>query len=173
LACLADQKYRLPSDILCRTDRATMAYSIEARVPFLSKEISNFANSLSEDECVNIRNSRGKVLLKKLCLNYFSKDFVYRKKIGFELPIAEWLSDDFKDIISSYMQKQKIDFIDYSYLGEVYENNSNPGLIWAWLTLENWHDMVFSLNAETKHPLLQNEKDYDNYFQKESPISEV
>jgi asparagine synthase (glutamine-hydrolysing) len=165
LACLADQNYRLPADILARTDRATMAYSIEARVPFLSPEIINFSNSLSEDQCLKIRNSRGKVLLKELCLKYFKKDFVYRKKVGFELPVSDWLSVDFKDIIHKNIQKQKFDFINYSYIRKVYENDSNPGLIWAWLQLENWYDKIFELNASTKHPKIQNDEDLILYFE--------
>lgn len=173
LACLADQKYRLHADILSRTDRATMAYSIEARVPFLSPEMINFANSLLEDECIDLRHAQGKVILKNLALRFFPKEFVHRKKVGFELPISNWLSNDFKEIVYSNILKRKLDFINYTYIQKVYENNLNPGLIWAWLQLENWHDMVFSLNAETKHPLLNNEKDHDNYFHKESPISVV
>jgi asparagine synthase (glutamine-hydrolysing) len=165
LACLADQKYRLPADILSRTDRATMAYSIEARVPFLSPEMINFANSLQESDCIDLLNLKGKVILKNLALRYFPKGFVHRKKVGFELPISDWLHNDFREIIYSHILKRKLDFINYKYIQKVYENNINPGLIWAWLQLENWHDMVFSLNDETKHPLLYNEKDYNNYFQ--------
>ena len=171
LACLADQKYRLSADILSRTDRATMAYSIEARVPFLSPEMINFANSLQESDCIDLLNLKGKVILKNLSLRYFPKEFVHRKKVGFELPISDWLSNDFREIIYSHILKRKLDFIDYKYIQKVYETNINPGKIWAWLQLENWHDMIFSLNAETKHPLLHNQKDYDNYFQNESSIS--
>jgi asparagine synthase (glutamine-hydrolysing) len=166
LACLADQKYRLPADILSRTDRATMAYSIEARVPFLSPEMLTFANSLQESDCIDLLNLKGKVILKNLSLRYFPKEFVHRKKVGFELPISNWLSIDFREIIYSYILKRKLDFIDYKFIQKVYETNMNPGLIWAWLQLENWHVKIFSLNAETKHPLLLNKKDYDNYFQK-------
>jgi asparagine synthase (glutamine-hydrolysing) len=171
LACLADQKYRLPADILSRTDRATMAYSIEARVPFLSPEMINFANSLQQDDCIDLIPLQGKVILKKLALRYFPKEFVFRKKVGFDLPVADWLSNDFREIIYSHFLKRKLDFLDYKYIQKVYETKMNPGLIWAWLQLENWHDKVFSLNVETKHPLLHNQKDYDNYFQNESSIS--
>jgi asparagine synthase (glutamine-hydrolysing) len=164
LMLLADQKYRLPSDVLARTDRATMAYSIEARVPFLSNELISFANCLNYSDCINVINGKGKILLKEVAMKYYPKSFINRKKIGFDLPISKWLIEDFRDLITIKLNEKNLDFLNYRYLEEVYLEKSNVALIWAWLQLENWYDNIFNLNVETKHPLLNNPSGISNYF---------
>lgn len=81
-----DVKTHLPGDILTRTDRASMAVSLETRVPFLSKKIIEFAFSLSEED----RCPRGeqKGLLKKAYEDEIGKSILYREKQGFCIPYA-------------------------------------------------------------------------------------
>lgn len=79
-----DFKTYLPGDILTKVDRASMAVSLETRVPLLSKKIIEFSFSLSEED--RCPNNELKGLLKKAYLNEIGKTFLYRSKKGFSVP---------------------------------------------------------------------------------------
>lgn len=79
-----DLKTYLPSDILTKVDRVSMAVSLESRVPFLNRKIVEFAFSLSqEDRCPG---GEGKGLLKKAYEPVINKEILYRTKQGFGMP---------------------------------------------------------------------------------------
>lgn len=85
------QKY-LPQDVLALTDKATMAASVEGRVPLLDHRLVEFAFSLPID--INLHNRKAKGLLKRTMSDYLPKDLMNRQKEGFNSPDAVWLSDD-------------------------------------------------------------------------------
>ena len=78
----------LPDDILTKVDRATMAVSLEARVPLLSRKIIEFMFSLPE----NIRYNKGELkgLMKYLLKDILPDEILYRKKKGFSIPLSSW-----------------------------------------------------------------------------------
>ena len=78
----------LPDDILTKVDRATMAVSLEARVPLLSKEIIEF--SFSIPETIRIYNYELKGLLKYTFADILPNEIIKRKKKGFSIPSKEW-----------------------------------------------------------------------------------
>jgi asparagine synthase (glutamine-hydrolysing) len=84
-----DQRYFLPDDILTKTDRMSMAHSLEVRPPFLDHRIVEFAASLPAS--LKIRGSRQKVLLKELMRDKLPASVVQREKIGFDIPVHDWL----------------------------------------------------------------------------------
>ena len=79
-----DLKTYLPGDILTKVDRASMAVSLEARVPLLSKKLVEFSFSLSEEDRCPEGIEKG--LLKKAYEKEMGIDFLYRKKMGFSMP---------------------------------------------------------------------------------------
>ncbi len=79
-----DFKTYLPSDILTKVDRATMSVSLEARVPFLDRDLVEYVFSLAEDEY--FYDGELKILLKKAYEDIFPKEIFYRKKMGFVIP---------------------------------------------------------------------------------------
>lgn len=83
-AQLVDIKTYLAGDILTKVDRASMAVSLETRVPFLSKRIVEFAFSLSEDDRCPKGECKG--LLKKAYEQELGKEILYRPKMGFSIP---------------------------------------------------------------------------------------
>ena len=84
----------LPSSLLVKTDRASMANSLEVRNPFLDNDLVKFIWSLPDNF---ICDKSEKIMLKDLLSERFSNKIVYRKKQGFEPPLSNWLKGPLKD----------------------------------------------------------------------------
>lgn len=84
-----DVRFRLPELMLPRLDKMGMAFSIEARVPFLDHRVVELALNLPM--AIREANPRqGKALFKETAARYLPHDFVYRRKQGFQAPVKEW-----------------------------------------------------------------------------------
>jgi asparagine synthase (glutamine-hydrolysing) len=83
-----DLKTYLVGDILTKVDRASMAHSLEVRVPFLDHKFIEWAFKL--ESSANLQNGVGKFSLKKLMEPHLPEDVLYRKKMGFSVPLADW-----------------------------------------------------------------------------------
>ena len=79
----------LVDDLLTKTDRASMAWSLEARVPFMDTVVSNFAFSLPVRH--KVRGFSKKRLLRKAMEPLLPREIVHGKKRGFSIPAAAWL----------------------------------------------------------------------------------
>ena len=84
-----DQKYYLSDDILAKSDRMSMAHSVEVRPPFLDHRIVEFAAKLPAS--LKIRGGRQKVILKELMKDKLPPAILNRPKTGFDIPAHEWL----------------------------------------------------------------------------------
>lgn len=84
-----DNRTYLPGDLLVKMDIASMHCGLEARSPLLDHEVIEYCASLPVD--VKVREGTGKYLLKKLAARYLPIELIYRKKMGFGIPVAEWL----------------------------------------------------------------------------------
>lgn len=83
-----EQRTYLPS-LLHRLDRTTMAASIEARVPFLDYRLVEWSYKVKSN--LKIRRLVAKWIVKKAAERWLPRDIIYRKKYGFDVPVAEWL----------------------------------------------------------------------------------
>ena len=79
----------LVDDLLVKTDRASMAHSLEARVPFLDSVVTNFAFALPAKH--KVRGLSKKVLLRKAAAPLLPREVVHGRKRGFSIPAAAWL----------------------------------------------------------------------------------
>lgn len=84
-----DFKTWLPGDILTKVDRASMAHSLEVRVPLLDHAFVEWASGLPP--ALKLRGGEGKYVLKKALEPHLPHDIMYRSKKGFSIPLAAWL----------------------------------------------------------------------------------
>jgi asparagine synthase (glutamine-hydrolysing) len=92
---LADVTVHMPGSLLNRLDRASMAHSLEARVPFLSHDFVDW--SLTMPRSMKLRGRTGKYALRKAVEPWLPQGIVDKRKLGFQLPFAEWFRGDFSD----------------------------------------------------------------------------
>ncbi len=103
---LLDTMNYLPDDILVKLDRASMAVSLETRVPFLSADLFRFAWSLPVR--YRFRGKNGKWILRRLLTRYVPRQLVDRPKMGFAVPIDEWLRGPLREWASSLLDSRRL-----------------------------------------------------------------
>jgi asparagine synthase (glutamine-hydrolysing) len=129
---------------LTYTDRASMAASVEVRVPFIDKKVVETAMKI--DGTLKYKNGQSKYVLKKMAENYLPKDIIYRPKASFGVPIRSWISTDLKPMVDDLLSKEKIEkrgFFNYSYVKQLIDNDragveDNAYRIYQLLILELW-----------------------------------
>jgi asparagine synthase (glutamine-hydrolysing) len=92
-----DCKTYLPGDILTKVDRASMAHGLEVRVPLLDHEFLGWATGLPPEWCLN--GKEGKWIFKKALEPYLDANTLYRRKMGFAVPLATWFRGPLRDQI--------------------------------------------------------------------------
>jgi asparagine synthase (glutamine-hydrolysing) len=92
---LLDQMTYMTDDILCKVDRASMATGLEVRVPFLDTLVTNYAWSMPMD--LKVHHGVGKWPLRQILKKYVPEKLFERPKMGFGVPIGEWLRGPLRD----------------------------------------------------------------------------
>jgi len=134
----------LPSDILTKVDRASMANSLETRVPFLEHNVVEFAWSLPCDYKIN--RGVGKWPLRSILYKYVPKEMIERPKAGFAVPIDQWLRGPLKDWAESYLNVSKLaqqGFLNVDIVWSLWEEHilrkkNNQQVLWNILMFQVW-----------------------------------
>jgi asparagine synthase (glutamine-hydrolysing) len=158
-----DQKYYLADDILTKSDRMSMAHSVEVRPPFLDHRIVEFAAKLPA--FLKVRGARQKVILKELMKDKLPPAILERTKIGFDIPAHEWLRGPLLPLLTDALQFGASEYSEVFH-PEVVDNllrihlqrRANLGYhLWGLLILFLWMKKwrIQASSSETPKVLLQ------------------
>ena len=147
-----DKNISLEGDMLVKVDRASMYASIECRSPFLNKKIWNFTNSLPDDYLIKGWNK--KYILKQAFQEYFPDQFLEKSKMGFAVPVGDWLRTNLKNELRDYID---IDFLNeqslfrIDYIVPLVQNHidakkDNTFRVWSFYCFQKWYTNVYNIN---------------------------
>jgi asparagine synthase (glutamine-hydrolysing) len=139
-------RLRLPELLLMRVDKIGMSTSIEARVPFLDHKLVEFAMDIPMKW--KIKGSETKYLLKKALQDLLPDDILYRKKMGFAAPMAEWLRGEFGKraeacVLNSPLLERGFfnrDHIAQHFRDHIEGRSDNALHLWTLYNLTTWYD---------------------------------
>ena len=141
---LTDQMTYLPNDLLVKVDIASMANSLEARSPFLDHNLIEFAASLPEN--IKARRTETKSFLKKIAARLVPREVVYRRKMGFGVPIGKWFRGEMKNFVRDILLSEKSlnrgivrgEIIEKYVREHIDVERDHAFQIWTLLMLELW-----------------------------------
>jgi asparagine synthase (glutamine-hydrolysing) len=136
----------LVDDLLVKTDRASMAHSLEARVPFLDTVVTNLALALPARH--KVRGLRKKVLLRKAVEPLLPREIVRGKKRGFSIPAAAWLRGELepfaRDVLCADTVRRQ-GFFDREVVTRLLDDHvagkeDRSRQLWGLLAFTLWHE---------------------------------
>jgi len=141
-----EYKTTLVDDILVKVDRAAMAFSLEAREPFLDHRIVEFCSRLNSN--FHYRNKNAKSLLREICYEYIPKALLDRPKKGFAIPTKNWLHNELKEMVmelsgESFIKRQGIFNAKNctKMINNYYQGFDKDGeRIWFFLMFQLWYN---------------------------------
>ena len=138
-----DRKMYLADDILTKVDRASMAVSLENRVPLLDHRILEFSATLPKSFLY--KDGIQKRILKDVLYRQVPKELIDRPKAGFSPPISDWLKNDLKDWAGDLLYEDQADndFINLEASRELFKDHidnkkDNSILLWKILMFQDW-----------------------------------
>lgn len=101
-----DMKLYLEGDILAKTDRASMAVSLETRVPLLNADVLTHLERVPVG--LKLRGLTRKYLLRQAVRGLLPRRIIQRRKRGFSIPIAAWLNQDLRPLTREYLNESRL-----------------------------------------------------------------
>jgi asparagine synthase (glutamine-hydrolysing) len=145
-----DRSHFLADHNLNYTDKMAMAVGVEARVPYLDKDLVHFSQTLPPE--LKMKGNTTKYLLKKVAERYLPKDIIYRPKTGFGAPVRKWILEDMKSFLEDELSEIKIKkngIFNYTEVRKLIEDNRSGKIdaaytIWAVLAVTSWANQFYS-----------------------------
>ena len=157
-----DLNLYLPETLMTKTDIAGMTHSLEARMPLLDHKFLEFTARIPSE--LKLKDGTlSKYIFKKAVEPYLPRDVIYRRKMGFGVPLDHWFRHELKDLAydtllsrtalqRGYFQRDYIEMaLDRHVAGESWQY-----LIWNLLMLEFWHQMFIDQTMTPPGPDLNN-----------------
>ena len=149
---LLDMDTYLPGDILCKVDRASMKYSLEARCPILDKDVMEYSFRIPHG--FKFHKGDKKHILKDIAYDYIPKELLDRPKVGFGVPLDKWLRGPLKEQLLDYSEKSYLErqgIFDAEYVSGMIRDYIRTGdggpatganyskLSWSFFIFEQWY----------------------------------
>jgi asparagine synthase (glutamine-hydrolysing) len=150
-----DMNSYLPEDLLVKMDIATMANSLEARVPFLDHKFMEFVAGIPSQ--LKLRGSKTKLILKAAFKDFLPDAIFKRRKMGFGVPISRWFRNELKNYVyeilldprtlnRGYFKREGIERLLNDHIELRYDHSAR---IWALLFLEIWFRVFIDGGGES------------------------
>jgi asparagine synthase (glutamine-hydrolysing) len=158
-----DQRCYLPDDILVKSDRMSMAHSIEVRPPFLDHRIVEFAARIPSE--LKVRGKRQKYLLKELMKSKLSPVITQRTKVGFDIPAHEWFRGPLRKLLeetSEFAETEHAALFRFDTIRDLTDRHMRReisigyhlwGLMTLFLWMKKWHISSCPLQQPKAHAL--------------------
>lgn len=142
--CLHDMANYLPGDILTKVDRASMAVSLETRIPLLDPDIVRFAMSLPVE--LRLQGEQGKLILREALKRYVPEHLFNRPKSGFTPPLESWLLGPLRGWAEDLLSPAELSrhgLLDVQSVRRFWAHYQRAGTtedarIWSLLQLQSW-----------------------------------
>ena len=143
-AMLVDYRSYLRDNLLVKVDRGTMLSSVEARAPFLDRDVTRFAMSLPPE--LRVRGIQTKWILKQAAEKWLPRDVIYRRKRGLSVPVASWINRGLAPEVDRLLAPEKLrarGIVNEQYATALLRdhrsgkaNHARP--LWALIMLQYW-----------------------------------
>ncbi|PCI59664.1 MAG: asparagine synthase (glutamine-hydrolyzing) [Gammaproteobacteria bacterium] len=154
-----DMKTYLPGDILVKVDRMSMANSLEVRAPILDHRLIEFAATVPSKFKFKVQQGKNekKYLLKEAFKDYLPDDILYRKKMGFSVPLASWLRHELKAITEEHLLYRSVGLCQFFKQEQItklwqehkFKKKDNSTVLWSMLMFQMWWDEYMLTNEST------------------------
>lgn len=143
-AMVLDYRSYLRDNLLVKVDRATMLSSVEARAPYLDRDVTAFALALPTE--LRVRRLTTKWVLKKAAEKWIPRDVIYRRKRGLSVPVANWINRGLRGEVDRLLDPARLrkqDLVDAQQVGQLLaEHRANRAnhakSLWAVIMLQYW-----------------------------------
>jgi len=157
-----DIKTYLVGDILTKVDRASMAHSLEVRVPLLDHELVEWVSGLPAS--MKLRQQEGKYILKKSLEPYLPQEVLYRNKMGFAVPLASWFRGPLRERVRAALLGNTLadtGIFDMAFVKKMLDQHQSgrrdySAPIWTLLMFEAF--LRNTLSAGSMSYMMQNQK---------------
>jgi asparagine synthase (glutamine-hydrolysing) len=138
-----DIKTYLTDDILTKVDRASMAVSLEVRCPLLDHKILELLARIPSTFKIN--GATGKHLFKKAMEPYLPESIIYRTKMGFGVPLADWFRGGIRDFARAYILEREDPYLSGSFIRKMWDQHQSgirdrSSQLWNVLMFRLWLD---------------------------------
>ena len=143
-----DLRFWLVGDILLKTDKMSMAHSLESRVPFLDREVFRMAASIPTSQ--KLSGHQTKLTLRRAAERAIPHDWAQKEKLGFPVPVVGWLREDryYEKVKRAFTSATAMRFFNVDELLRLLDEHrggtaDNTRRIWIVYSFLVWHDVFF------------------------------
>jgi asparagine synthase (glutamine-hydrolysing) len=141
-----DLRCYLPDDILTKVDRASMACSLETRIPLLDRRVVEFALGLPIE--LNVAGGQGKQVLRDVLYRYVPKKLIEREKAGFAVPVGKWLREELREWAEPLLDPAKlytqgfwnVDLVRGKWNDHISGRGDHEFQLWSILMFQAWYE---------------------------------